>query len=103
RLYRYNSSLHTFPTRRSSDLGNIETLENEIKKYIRFEDGSIILGAEGSTSEVIITNDKISFMQGGDKPVAFIEGQKMKINQGILDRKSTRLNSSHVSISYAVF
>src|SRR5699024_9396191 len=28
--------------------GNIETLENEIKKYIRFEDGSIILGAEGS-------------------------------------------------------
>src|SRR5437868_8580777 len=31
------------------------------------------------------------------------EPDEVKILSGVLDRKSTRLNSSHVSISYAVF
>ena len=69
--------------------GNIENLQNEISSFIRFVDGSIILGAEGSTSEVIISNEKISFMQGGDKPVAFIEGQKMQINHGVFVDSAT--------------
>src|SRR5690625_875763 len=32
-----------------------------------------------------------------------VSGQKTSERSGILDRKSTRLNSSHVAISYAVF
>src|SRR5437773_6974202 len=30
-------------------------------------------------------------------------GQRIRIHAGRLDRKSTRLNSSHITISYAVF
>src|SRR3989442_9097162 len=33
--------------------------------------------------------------------VAWLEGENRRLNE--LDRKSTRLNSSHVRISYAVF
>src|SRR5207249_10712456 len=32
-----------------------------------------------------------------------LRGAKVRFGQGVVDRKSTRLNSSHVSISYAVF
>src|SRR5690625_5631497 len=35
--------------------------------------------------------------------VASLEETVLEANQEILDRKSTRLNSSHVAISYAVF
>src|SRR5690554_7357230 len=40
------------------------------------------------------------------KPVAFEEGLANSMNNitvSVIDRKSTRLNSSHVRISYAVF
>src|SRR5699024_12795998 len=60
--------LHSFPTRRSSDLA--ETVANIA-------------------------------------PIDFAGGTVIHINAGVaaksIDRKSTRLNSSHVSISYAVF
>src|SRR5437660_6318483 len=42
----------------------------------------------------------------GEEPAArYAEGLAMRIRRGefSLDRKSTRLNSSHVAISYAVF
>src|SRR5205814_5811109 len=39
-----------------------------------------------------------------DKQVAFrVEGKEIELDRAILDRKSTRLNSSHLGISYAVF
>src|SRR5690625_5319010 len=37
-----------------------------------------------------------------DSEYAFYGGERMAL-EAILDRKSTRLNSSHVAISYAVF
>src|SRR5438067_5000360 len=49
--------------------------------------------------------DEATFIENftQDKPVVFaFHGYPRAIHQ-ILDRKSTRLNSSHVSISYAVF
>src|SRR5688572_32055288 len=38
-----------------------------------------------------------------DKKVAPIKGQRLSYDVGSEDRKSTRLNSSHSQISYAVF
>src|SRR5690242_21155698 len=32
-----------------------------------------------------------------------LEGEHIRVDEAALDRKSTRLNSSHMSISYAVF
>src|SRR5437868_15373546 len=60
--------LHSFPTRRSSDL-------------------------RGRANEASGRNSELARL-GGIGPVRL---------RAVIDRKSTRLNSSHVSISYAVF
>src|SRR5699024_11665947 len=88
-------ALHSFPTRRSSDLGSRvfglaqqSNGEAELIRRVRCDRadtgdlcpvGIRKRGCEGELSE-----------PDGDE------------RQGV-DRKSTRLNSSHVSISYAVF
>src|SRR5437868_10314581 len=64
--------LHSFPTRRSSDL---ITPESGCKK------GSVMNWKDGIFTRAVLYD------------IAQLKG----------DRKSTRLNSSHVSISYAVF
>src|SRR3712207_7114617 len=46
------------------------------------------------------TNDEVAFYDIGIGFVALLAGVFVG---GILDRKSTRLNSSHANISYAVF
>ena len=48
----------------------------EIKKYIRFEDGNIILGNSESPLVLKIQNDRISFLQNGYE-VAYISDRKM--------------------------
>src|SRR5690606_41400603 len=75
--------LHSFPTRRSSDLDDPSPEAH-------------LPGAEGAGDR--------SFRQrhpGGREP----DGLEPRVPQGadVADRKSTRLNSSHVKISYAVF
>src|SRR5690349_23278280 len=67
-----------FPTRRSSDLG--ETLK---RSYPIVKKGGILVGLVGRVDQ-------------GELDKYGIRGQPE-------DRKSTRLNSSHVEISYAVF
>src|SRR5699024_11569856 len=47
---------------------------------------------------------KVGILSGGEKvKVALAKLFLSDVNMLVLDRKSTRLNSSHVSISYAVF
>src|SRR5437879_9686472 len=71
--------LHSFPTRRSSDLVAIQP----------FEDRPDTLG--------LVAQDHDDRRQpGGEGPPRGAAGER-------LDRKSTRLNSSHRCISYAVF
>lgn len=48
----------------------------EIKKYIRFEDGNILLGNSESPLVLKIMNDRISFLQNGYE-VAYISDRKM--------------------------
>src|SRR5699024_12382949 len=82
--YGLHLALHSFPTRRSSDLGSVM--------------GELCT----PTGAALLAHFAGSF---GPMPVMAVE----QIGVGIgtkdfgQDRKSTRLNSSHVSISYAVF
>src|SRR5690606_41083894 len=82
--------LHSFPTRRSSDLelffcGNKSSFLKEYPKCLGME-------------WIGMTYHPIHI-----KNSAFILYHATKIHDIPRDRKSTRLNSSHVKISYAVF
>src|SRR5437899_10255258 len=71
--YADHRNLHSFPTRRSSDLNPIAVLV--AKDFLKRDD----------------------FFRG-------LQGRNEEGNDGeTQDRKSTRLNSSHLGISYAVF
>src|SRR5688500_19714270 len=75
--YGAHRDLHSFPTRRSSDLA----------------------GAAGGASRSVLRRPRCSAKLSGD-----LEQQRRNHQAGrIGDRKSTRLNSSHLVISYAVF
>lgn len=50
-----------------------------INRYIRFEDGNIILGEVGNELTLKIQNDRISFFQSGTE-VAYFSNQKMYVN-----------------------
>src|SRR5690606_41583950 len=93
------SDLHSFPTRRSSDL------------FIPFFKGCIHFSPFFSASFPESSDSFFSFRQfrntesqGGNR--AFSRGRiyiESSFYPSCPDRKSTRLNSSHVKISYAVF
>src|SRR5690606_40219597 len=74
-------TLHSFPTRRSSDLPNISSYHlisvNRVEKKVNRVEKKV------------------------EEPFTQINMSKRLFY--FLDRKSTRLNSSHVKISYAVF
>ena len=53
----------------------------EIRKYIRFIDGKILLGQEGNQLELEISNDKISFLQEGSE-VAYFSNHKLFVTDG---------------------
>src|SRR5690606_39959330 len=91
---RSHRDLHSFPTRRSSDLMMAACL--------------MVLGRIGSIPRPAIACDVPSF---GKKITLLDCGANVDEKASTLvyfgicgrDRKSTRLNSSHVKISYAVF
>lgn len=49
-----------------------------LRRYIRFVDGSILLGQEGNELELQISNDRISFMQSGTE-VAYFSNNKLYV------------------------
>src|SRR5690606_41969380 len=89
--------LPSFPTRRSSDLYICSFYINEMHVYVR---------PEIKTLEDL-AGKKVSFNTVGSAAnlTGGIVFDRLKINaeKVFIDRKSTRLNSSHVKISYAVF
>src|SRR5690606_41235897 len=102
KLYCVHRYLHPFPTRRSSDLDSfnqwnefISAAKNSVflfnRNYMdyhqdRFNDHSLLISKSGKLVAVLPAHEK-------EKEIFSHAG----------DRKSTRLNSSHVKISYAVF
>src|SRR5699024_12000554 len=99
-LHLVSRNLHPFPTRRSSDLHDV----NEIKigRVPGFEQGyrlateQEILSAFGCPPGYLGPIDTV-------QPIRVIADTTVANMADFIDRKSTRLNSSHVSISYAVF
>src|SRR5690606_41800656 len=81
--YGNHRDLHSFPTRRSSDLENMRVYAETVRTQI---------------PELNINDAAIATMVKNNKS-KIIELEKQLKE----DRKSTRLNSSHVKISYAVF
>lgn len=53
----------------------------EIKKYIRFIDGKILLGEVGNQLELQIANDRISFLQNNSE-VAYFSNRKLYVTDG---------------------
>src|SRR5699024_12374246 len=87
-------ALYSFPTRRSSDLRPI--FENRASGHARARGGDAgLLRAKG----VFPARDRLRFGRRERLP----SDRRGARPCGGRDRKSTRLNSSHVSISYAVF
>src|SRR5699024_11855711 len=89
--------LHSLPTRRSSDL-KTGMANCAVVFIIRTIPPNRTLGS----SFIIVIPLPISFIFSADDPL-FEGSLSLLITKTIKDRKSTRLNSSHVSISYAVF
>src|SRR5699024_12683225 len=80
------ADLHSLPTRRSSDLLSLNASASE--KPIIFACSSSL------ESRFALTTYHISIVNAN---------LDSRLEEHAKDRKSTRLNSSHVSISYAVF
>lgn len=53
----------------------------EFRKYIRFDDGNIILGESGNELTLKIQNDRISFLESGAE-VAYFTNRKLYITDG---------------------
>src|SRR5699024_12784720 len=88
-LYNH-SNLHSFPTRRSSDL---EESSSGLTRYIRSSE-LIARNTDAARTYYHYVSDEMG------STTHIVDEDGIVLNQ---DRKSTRLNSSHVSISYAVF
>src|SRR5690625_6872576 len=83
---RAHLNLYSFPTRRSSDLPITAVERADLYEYFQ---------------TVILNKDKRKELE---EIASFIDEDNIDhLTEHLKDRKSTRLNSSHVAISYAVF
>src|SRR5690606_41169790 len=94
-------ALHSFPTRRSSDLHELD----------HQADGAGDRGGDVADHEAEELRDGAQRVHDASGPPALARGEaehgaellELLPDEAHRDRKSTRLNSSHVKISYAVF
>lgn len=56
----------------------------DVTKYIRFEDGKIYLGIEGNPFQVIISNNRISFMDNTNE-TAYAANNQFRMPYGVVD------------------
>src|SRR5262245_62433599 len=89
RSYCYYRVLHSFPTRRSSDL----------RHSLSIEDASRTVGA-GPRNPAAQSTGRGDALRGHPGATTY---HWPAMPEPTPDRKSTRLNSSHLGISYAVF
>src|SRR5699024_12532191 len=99
RVSHLHRALHSFPTRRSSDLINMFT--QGIDPQIDFSRLDEVRRTAEYCNQLRV--HERSPWAGDLVYTAFSGSHQDAIKKGFEDRKSTRLNSSHVSISYAVF
>src|SRR5690606_41654014 len=91
----------SFPTRRSSDLGGtLDTVSRHYNETVTALAGQ--QGLYGKASRFNELSSKANKAMPALEPLhADFESERLALIAS--DRKSTRLNSSHVKISYAVF
>src|SRR5690606_41490036 len=87
-----HANLHSFPTRRSSDLKRNDDLLNEI---IQRRKANQLTAQTDPLARILDDLNVMDTLETIRRRSTLCYGPK--------DRKSTRLNSSHVKISYAVF
>src|SRR5690606_40507545 len=91
--------VHSFPTRRSSDLKDVATMQRAYTTWRRTLTVALgvllVLGALGAAAPAYAQSDEAGTLVVSARAEIKAEPD--------IDRKSTRLNSSHVKISYAVF
>src|SRR5437868_4351301 len=93
--------LHSFPTRRSSDLDLVELL---VRGIVGLVAGEQELAASDDHGEHVVEVVRDAAREPPDRfDLLELAHLVLALTQDLIDRKSTRLNSSHVSISYAVF
>src|SRR5207245_8006497 len=90
-IYVAPRDLHSFPTRRSSDL-----VDDDRAEFLKRRDGFLDDGVGAGVLAHEIARDADA------RALERALLQKFRVVR-LEDRKSTRLNSSHGSISYAVF
>src|SRR5699024_12596964 len=93
-LLRHARDLRSFPTRRSSDLPEVVALGDVVGEH-----HAGVLTDAGEHRQQHVALEGLGLV---DDHEGVVEGAAAYVGQR-QDRKSTRLNSSHVSISYAVF
>src|SRR5690606_41917054 len=90
---------HPFPTRRSSDLAE--------QTRLRDAGNADAARAVDALASKLITEPVRYGKPGLQAHISYLAGMTARTDQKVgrdaIDRKSTRLNSSHVKISYAVF
>src|SRR5207248_11655639 len=94
----HHRALHSFPTRRSSDLGKSDAFLTKLTADGKLEWVRTFGAArEDAANSVAVRGDSIVVVGNFDDKLDLGEYHHKA------DRKSTRLNSSHRTISYAVF
>src|SRR5690606_40612502 len=88
--------LHSFPTRRSSDLGHLHRPAAAICLCDGHRIGEVVGPGIAAAAEAATGVEHVDLHLLGLEP-------EHPGDHVLVDRKSTRLNSSHVKISYAVF
>lgn len=74
----WEMTFNSFVSQQEEINGSVETQFSDIRKYIRYVDGKIILGTEGNPLTCRIANDRLSFLQDGAE-VAYISNNKLYI------------------------
>src|SRR5205814_9854241 len=92
--------LHSFPTRRSSDLGPHDSAGR--MKQMRFPALIVIAAVLAGGNALADATTNAPDSKATSAPIALSKEVDEKA-WSFSDRKSTRLNSSHLGISYAVF
>src|SRR5207245_9229702 len=91
--------LHSFPTRRSSDLSTVKVL-SELVTFLKVSPAVFGLAAAVCAEARPVKPYPIANTPVNATAASTVGFETVNFN---LDRKSTRLNSSHGSNSYAVF
>src|SRR5699024_12533555 len=98
RSYALPRALHSFPTRRSSDL-----VETALREQFQGQSHIPRLGLRLAQQFGVKVLECGGLDQAAVPHIVVVALCCTAVDDGLLDRKSTRLNSSHDSTSYAVF